>query len=316
MTSDLGLGRLRIFREVATRGSFTAAATALRLTQPAVSQQIAKLEKEFGTALLDRQPRAVTVTPPGRVLLTHVDAVLARMEDARREVAALAHPHGGELALAAFPSASVTVVAALIAAWSSASPRGQVRVSEADPPAALPGVLKGDFDVALAYDYLPLRINPDPRLNVTDVAQDPMAAALPAGHPLAGDVAVPLHALEPFPWIAPHDCICHDALALACRQAGFRPRIVAHTNDYLTMLGLVRARVGVAVVPRLIAAGAGAVPDGVVLRPLARAPLVRTITMVNRSTGYRAPGVERMLRTVREAVPALGHPDLPLSPAA
>jgi DNA-binding transcriptional LysR family regulator len=316
VTADLDLARLRIFREVAVRGSFTAAATALRLTQPAVSQQIAKLEKEMGAVLLDRSARSVAVTPPGRALLGHVDAVLARLDDARREVAALAHPDGGELALAAFPSASVTVVAALVAAWSAASREGCVRVSEADPPAALPGVIRGDFDLALAYDYALLRGPQDPRLHVTEVAHDPMAVALPTDHPLAGRNTVPLAALAGLAWVAPHDCGCHDALVLACGKAGFRPRIVTHTNDYLTMLGLVRAGVGVAVVPRLIAAGAGTVQEGVVLRPLARSPLVRTISVVGRTAGYGTPAVERMVRTVRTLVPALAHPDLPLAPAA
>jgi DNA-binding transcriptional LysR family regulator len=78
VTADLALARLRVFHEVAVRGSFTAAATALRLTEPAVSQQVAKLEKELGAVLLERCSRSVVVTAPGRVLLGHVDAVLAR----------------------------------------------------------------------------------------------------------------------------------------------------------------------------------------------------------------------------------------------
>ena len=317
MTADLDLARLRIFREVASRGSFTAAATALRLTQPAVSQQVAKLEKELGAVLLDRSARAIVVTPPGRALLGHVDAVFARLEDARREVGALAHPDGGQLTLAAFPSASATIVAPLVAAWSAASRDGRVLVSEVDPPASLPGVVRGDFDLALAYDYPVLPRAPrDPRLAATDVVHDRMAVVLPPGHPLADRAELPLAELAPHPWVAPHDCGCHDALLVACCRVGFRPRIVAHTNDYLTMLGLVRAGVGVAVVPRLIAAGANTVPEGVVLRPLTGTGLVRTLSVISRNSGYQAPGVERMVGIVRRLVPTLGRADLPLAPAA
>src|SRR6266545_4738260 len=81
---------LSVFREVATRGSFSEAATALSFTQPAVSQQIARLERELGTRLLARNARGVTPTPAGEVLLRHAEAVLAQLREAEAEVQAVA----------------------------------------------------------------------------------------------------------------------------------------------------------------------------------------------------------------------------------
>jgi DNA-binding transcriptional LysR family regulator len=86
----LDVARLRVFREVAARGSFTAAANALYLSQPAVSHHVARLEEELGVQLLVRQPRSLSVTPAGEQVLRHADAVLDRLDEAERELGALA----------------------------------------------------------------------------------------------------------------------------------------------------------------------------------------------------------------------------------
>src|SRR3712207_2791508 len=106
----LDVKRLRILREVSQRGSFSAAADALYLSQSAVSQQIATLEREVGMKLLDRTREGPKLTDAGRVLVSHADAAIARLEEAERELAAIAGLEGGELRLASFPSASATVL--------------------------------------------------------------------------------------------------------------------------------------------------------------------------------------------------------------
>src|SRR4029453_6666541 len=93
---------LRVFREVARQGSFTAAADALRYTQSAVSRQIAALESDTGATLFDRVPRGVRLTDEGRCLLEHADAVLGRLDSARRDLAALRDLDGGRLRIGAF----------------------------------------------------------------------------------------------------------------------------------------------------------------------------------------------------------------------
>src|SRR3712207_2986270 len=106
----LDVRRLRVLREVAQRGSFSAAAEALSFTQSAVSQQIAALERESGTKLIERNPRGLRLTDAGRALVEHADAILARLDDAEEELAAIAGLRGGRLRLATFQSAGATVV--------------------------------------------------------------------------------------------------------------------------------------------------------------------------------------------------------------
>src|SRR5919198_3777864 len=106
----LDVRRLRVLREVAQRGSFSAAAEALSFTQSAVSQQIAALEREAGTVLVQRSARGVRLTDAGRALVEHADVILARLSDAEAELEAIAGLRGGRVRLAAFPSAGASVV--------------------------------------------------------------------------------------------------------------------------------------------------------------------------------------------------------------
>ncbi len=306
--------RLRVFREVVSSGSFTAAATTLHISQPAVSQHIAKLEQEIGAALLVRTGRSVQLTPPGQILLRRTEELLAHLRDTADELAAATGADSGELRMVSFPSASATIVPPVVGALRRLAPRATVTLREADPPDALPALLAGHHDLALAYDYPVLRLPRDPRLDWQVLAEDQMAAAVPAYHPLATAAQVPLSALARQGWVAPHPCGCRDALELACRQAGFAPTIVSETNDYQAMLGLVAAGVGVAVVPRLVAALA--VPAGVVLRPLAGTRLRRVVAAATSPNGHRPPIQQKMLQLLRSMICELVRPDLALVPPA
>src|SRR6266536_2729722 len=106
----LDLRRLRVLAEVACQGSFSAAAGALYMSQSAVSQQVATLEREVGMALLDRTREGPRLTDAGRLVVGHAEAATARLEEAERALAAIAGLEGGELRLASFPSASVTLL--------------------------------------------------------------------------------------------------------------------------------------------------------------------------------------------------------------
>src|SRR5213592_3399185 len=114
----LDLRRLRVLGEVARHGSFSAAAEALYLSQSAVSQQVATLEREVGMPLLERTASGPKPTDAGRVLLSHADAVFCRLEEAEHELAAIAGLEAGEVRLASFPSASVTLLTVALAEFS------------------------------------------------------------------------------------------------------------------------------------------------------------------------------------------------------
>jgi DNA-binding transcriptional LysR family regulator len=306
----LDVARLRVFREVAARGSFTAAANALHYSQPAVSHHVARLEEELGVQLLVRQPRGLSVTPAGEQVLRHADAVLDRLDDAERELGNLAAAATATVRLAAFPSAATTLVPETVAALARRYPEITLDVVQADPDESLPALRDGVHDIALTYDYPMMDREPEPQLEYELLFEDHLLVAIPAGHPQADEPSADLAALADEPWVTPNPCLCRDALGASCELRGFKPQVVAQTNDYLAMQGLVALGVGVALIPRL-ALSAG-VRDGVVLRPLEDPPLVRTTSIVRRSNGHQPLAAEPLRGILRDIVPTLGASGLRL----
>jgi DNA-binding transcriptional LysR family regulator len=306
----LDVARLRVFREVAVRGSFTAAANALHYSQPAVSHHVGRLEEELGVQLLHRSSRGLSLTPAGEKALRHADAVLERLDDAERELAQLAAVAKATVRLAAFPSAATTLIPGATAMLAERYPEVTLEVTQADPPEAIPALLEGRQDIALSYDYPMLDRPTESELDYELLCEDRLLVALPEGHPLASRSTVELSALADETWVAPNPCICRDAIEAASSACGFVPQVVSQTNDYLAMQGLVAAGVGVALIPRL--AAAAAVREGVVLRELAEPSVVRTTSMVSYSNGNRPLAAEPLRAVLRELVPEIGPPGLPL----
>src|SRR4029450_6853831 len=120
--------RLRVLREVAAHGSFSAAAPALPSTQSAVSQQVAALERETGTMLVERGVRPVRLTDAGRALVVHAEAVLARLDEAQQELGEIAGLRRGRLRLASFPTAIATLVPDAIARFNERHPNVHLTV--------------------------------------------------------------------------------------------------------------------------------------------------------------------------------------------
>src|SRR5687767_8776958 len=133
----LDIRRMRVLREVGRQGSFSAAAEALSFTQSAVSQQIAALEREAGHKLVERGARGVRLTEAGQVLAKHTDVVLARLDDAEDELAALAGLRGGRVRLVAFPSAGASIMPVAIARFRAAHPEVDLSLEVADPVPAI-----------------------------------------------------------------------------------------------------------------------------------------------------------------------------------
>lgn len=292
---------------MADRGSFTAAATVLNISQPAVSQHVAKLEQELGLALLERSSRRVRLTPAGEVFLRHTDTLLTGLDDARREMAAVARADIGRLRMAVFPSAAATFVPLVMAQFRTAFPKMNVAMSELDPPAAVPRVLSGEAELALVYDYPLVSGPPDPRLEWQTVGVDSMAVAVRADDPLARQPEIDLSSIADQAWVAPGPSLCRAALEESCRRAGFAPWIVVETNDYQAMLGMVAAGAGVAVVPRLI--GLMATPGRVTLRPLAGSRMQRVVALAYRKQATLTPAMEMMRVLMAKAVGDLVAPD-------
>src|SRR6201995_4588196 len=148
----LDVRRMRVLREVAVRGSFSAAAEALSFTQSAVSQQIAALEREAGTVLVQRNARGVRLTEAGEALVRHAEAVLARLGEAEAELEAIAGLRGGRLRLAAFESAAASLMPLAIAAFRARHPAVELSMVMGEPEDTMPLLKAGEIDLALGFD--------------------------------------------------------------------------------------------------------------------------------------------------------------------
>jgi DNA-binding transcriptional LysR family regulator len=242
--------RLLTFRAVAHVGSFSRAADALALSQPAVSQQVASLERELGTPLLVRGRGGAVTTDAGALLLEHADAVAARLDLAGVQMEALVSGARRTLRLGAFPSALASVVPDAIGALRARDPELQVAVEEGALADIAAGVRSGRLDLAIGFQDAAAPPRDHGGLRREELAQEPMLAVLGAGHPLAGRRRIALEELRDDPWTAPS----RDGLVVAaCRAAGFEPRVVLLIRDPLAVRAVAAAGMAVTLTPRLLA---------------------------------------------------------------
>jgi DNA-binding transcriptional LysR family regulator len=292
----LDIRRLRVLHAVSLHGSVTAAAAALGYSAPAVSQQVAALEREVGMRLTERSGRGIELTPAAAILVAHTDALLARLDAAESDLAALRDQVAGRVTLAAFPSAAATIGAAAWAALAHAAPHVQIDLTEMEPEESLPAMLRGQADIAVAheYDLLPRPI--DPLFERRELTRDPVLLAVPASSLLAGPVDLGSLAGQPF--LAPRShTSCAEMIQRACARAGFVPRVVARASDFAVLLSLVAVGAGLTLVPELATQNP---PEGVRLLPPAD-PVTRQIFTVSRRGGDRQPAVRVVLDALAEA---------------
>jgi DNA-binding transcriptional LysR family regulator len=242
--------RLLTFREVARRGSFSRAAEALALSQPAVSQQVSALERELGTALLARGRAGTVPTPAGELLLVHADALAARLDLADTQMDALVAGERRTLRLGAFPSALATIVPAAARALRAPEAELEITIQEGTVDELVSAVQSGRLDAAVCFQDATAPRRDHDGLQRTDLVEEPMLAILAATHPLAGRKRIALRELADEPWMAPST---EGLLVDACRAAGFEPRIVIHTRDPLAARAIAAAGLAVSLTPRLLA---------------------------------------------------------------
>jgi molybdate transport repressor ModE-like protein len=145
--------RLRTLHAVAARGSVNAAATALHVTNSAVSQQIAKLESELGQSLLERSGRGVRLTDAAAALVAHTERMLSEMESAEAEFDAQRNRVFGQITVAAFPTAARGLAPPALQSLRSLCPHLEVVLTEEDPPESIPLLVRGDIDLVIAQDW-------------------------------------------------------------------------------------------------------------------------------------------------------------------
>jgi DNA-binding transcriptional LysR family regulator len=288
----LNMGRLRVLKEVAYRGSFSAAADSLSYTQSAVSQQIAALESETGLALLERHPRGVSLTAAGQTLVGHAEAVLARLEAAEAALSAIAGLRGGRLRVASFPTAGATLMPLAIATFRASYPGVELTLAEGEPEEVAPRLRGGELDLALLFEFTGETPHAEDLARV-ELLEDPLYLALPGGHPLAGRERVRLEDLRGEAWVqTARTSPCARHVVRCCHAAGFEPSVSFESDDYQTVQGLVAAGVGVALIPEL---ALSVVREDIVIRALHPASPVRRVIAATPSGARLVPAAPAML---------------------
>lgn len=275
------------FRAVAHHGSFSRAADALALSQPAVSQHVAALERELGAQLLERGRGGVHPTEAGAALLVHADAVAERLELATEQVAEAAGRVRRELRVGAFPSAMAAIVPTALGRLAAEDPDLELSAEEARGDDLPTGVRSGWFHVAVAFQNAELPARHPPGTERHELGTESMVLALGPRHRLARRrKAVRLEELAGDTWTAPS----RDGLIRrACLRAGFEPRIAFETGDPLAIRALVADGLAVTLTSQLLAPRL----EDVVIRELAGDPPHRSLYALTPDHGTRR--IDRVL---------------------
>jgi DNA-binding transcriptional LysR family regulator len=293
----LDLVRLATLTTVVRSGSFSAAARILHVSQPAVSRQIALLERHLRAPLLIRTRGGIQPTPAGELLVNHATAVLDRLALAEAQLRALTAEHRGTVRLGSFFSALIYLSAEVATLIGEQHPDLVVSDDLVDPATAHAKLGRGELDLALVFehDFAPMAV-PD-TLTVERLFDDPVRILLPAGHRLAGSAVIDPADLAGDTWIRSHDGSAADlAEHVLARHKVDPPRLLAgHGDEPVETQALVAAGRGVTLTHALTV-----IIDqhNLVTRPLIGDPPVRHIA-VSHATGPLAPAVRTVLDAVR-----------------
>ncbi len=290
------LHQLRAFIAVAEELHFGRAAKRLHVSQPPLSQQIQRLEKDLGARLFNRNRRQVSLTPAGEVLLREAYAITGQAEHARDEVQRAEAGAVGRLTIGFVGAAAYEALPRCVGAFRAAYPEVSIRVREAVPSGEQVALLlAGDIDAG--FIGAPLRRREE--LDYETVDAERLTAVLPNGHGLAGADSVDFAELAGEGLIImsrTRSTTLYDSLLSACRQAGFSPRLAYEVAEMPTAVGLVGAGLGVGIMPSSVC---NISVPGVIYKPLE--PLVvRDVVMAWRRDSA-SPVVRNLVALVRRA---------------
>ena len=289
------------FREVARLRSFSRAAEALDLTQPAVSQQVAALERTLGVALLVRGPGGPTPTPAGELLRAHADPIAERLALAGTQLAELAAVERVRLRVGAFPSAMATLVPDAIERLRGRHGDMRVDVTQAPLEELVAAVRRGALHVALVFDDVAGPARELAGLRREDVLEERFVALLPPRHRLARRRSIRVADIAGDAWVAPSR---FGIIARVVRAAGTEPDIAYVTSDPLASARLIAAGLAVTLTPRL----AAGVP-GVAVVEVRDAPRRRVYAVV--PSHGRHPLTAPFVDALREGRPGRDGPQQP-----
>jgi DNA-binding transcriptional LysR family regulator len=291
------LRHLRYFRAVADELHFGRAAERLHIAQPPLSQQIRQLERELGVTLLTRTTRSVELTAAGQSYLRNVVHILDAVDDAGEQARRVADGTEGRLVIGCVGSATYSLLPQLVRALRRTLPNVDLSVrGEMLAPAQLAALHSGEIDLGLLRPPVT-----DPDIAVKVIRQDRLLVGLPADHPLTERPIIDIADLRD------EDFISHagrgrsrmaNVLTELCAAAGFTPRIRHDVEETSTLVTLVAAGLGVAIVPEPTADLDIA---GVCYRPLSQESARVELLAAHRRAAL-TPLIDNVLGVLREIV--------------
>lgn len=291
---SLKLRYLRCFVAVAEERHFGRAARRLGVAQPAVSQQIRRLEELVGHPLLRRKPR-VEPTEAGEVLLRVARRIQGQLDEGLEAARRAARGETGRLVVGFAASVMLTELAAAIQAYRERFPGIELDLRELSTAAQLEALRAGTIDVGFVRE--PGGV--DESLIVEPILEEPFVIALPPGHACASRRTLKLEALADEPFVLfPREVApgLHDRVVLMCRESGFMPRVVQEALEWLTIVALVDAGLGVSLVP----ASFERLRWGDVAYVRVRAPRVHTRICVGARRDGASPAARRFIELIRD----------------
>ncbi|MEV4440074.1 LysR substrate-binding domain-containing protein [Streptomyces sp. NPDC049577] len=283
------LQQLRYFATVAEVRHFTRAAEALHVAQPSLSQAIRALERELGAELFHRARGGITLTDAGETLLPHARRILADTETARRAVQEVALLRRGRVRLGAPPSLCASLVPDVLHAFHARYPGIELHVDEGGSQDLVRSLAGGALDLALIITPLGAGA---PALATTELLQeDLVVVSAPSAPPPTGRPGMRVAELRGRPMVMFRQGYdLREITTAACRAAGFEPSFTVEGGELDAVLGFVRAGLGVAVVPGMVAAR-----SGLRVTPFEGVRMRRTIAVAHRADAGM-PGAARELR--------------------
>ncbi|MGA4845217.1 LysR family transcriptional regulator [Streptomyces sp. G5(2025)] len=270
--------QLLYFVAVAETRHFTRAAEEVHVSQPSLSQQIRALEKELGAELFSRARGNIALTDAGEALLPLARRILADADTARIEVQELAQLRRGRIRLGATPSVCTGLLPEVLRAFHDRHPGIQLLIEESGSHDLVRELARGALDLALVVLPLP---SPSPALTTVELLrEDLVVVSSPRARRRLGK-SVRIADLQGERLVMfRHGYDLRELTVAACRAAGFEPEFAVEGGEMDAVLGFVRAGLGVAVVPRMVAERSG---SDLRVTPLAGPSLHRTIALAHRS---------------------------------
>ncbi|MBK0865404.1 LysR family transcriptional regulator [Saccharopolyspora sp. HNM0986] len=294
MSLVIDVRRLRLLEALARHGTVRATAEAVHMSPSAVSQQISLLEHESGVILVEKDGRNIRLTPGAWLLIEHARTIFSELESAKADLEAYQQGERGLTRVGAFASAIPSFIAPAIARLRHMRPQWKFHIMQVEPETSIDRLINGDVELVITMSCRHLPHSDHPQVRLEPLLTEPYDAVLRADDPLCAepDLDFATH-LEGQDWVmsAPGSA-WHDCAVAAANQAGFQPRVMHTVDDFTAAIGLVRAGLGITVLPRL--GWNSASRSGIAVRTLRSGPRRKVFAAVRR--GDRAPALVELLR--------------------